>query len=924
MRAPFRCKVKLRSLVAVLPLQYYLSPASVGKPRAAAVVDALAELNPYVHVSALSGAALEESTVARFHVVVFTHARRSELLRWNHFCRTRSPSIVFLAGDVRGAAGFAFSDFGPAHTVRDPNGEPTRVAIVTEATTDAPGGVTIFTHDGKRHGFDEGDFVVFKEIEGSIGSVLNDGVPRRIASVKANSFVLAAEGGGTEGLEYRGGGIAEGFKVPRTVVHCSLAERVASPCPTQGDGAGAMLTPDLGKFGRSEQLHAAWAGLEAFREAHGGELPALHDAAHADEVAEAARAWAASVTGGQAGAAPGLLAPADVDAAVARGLSLRARAELPGLAAFFGGVIAQEVVKATGKYTPLNQWLYLDAFEALPPPAPPAEFAAAGNRYDNAIALLGRTLQARVADARVFVVGAGALGCEFLKAYALMGVGTGPAGRVVVTDMDRIEVSNLNRQFLFRAWNVGSPKSVTAAAAAAAMNPDFRVEALEVPVGEDTEDTFDDAFWSGLDVVTNALDNLKARQYVDGRCVWYGLPLLESGTLGTKANTQVVVPHVTESYSDSVDPPEESIPMCTLRNFPHAIEHTIEWARDLFAGSFANTVQDAAAFVASPAAWLATAAEETNLHSRRTKLEGVRATLRAAEHADWPMCVRTARELFHAHFYTSIKQLLHNFPPDYADPATGIKFWSGPKRPPTAAIFDPADPVHAAFVVHAAALAAANYGVALPPGYDSPAVLGPINASIVLPDFVPKAVKIKASETDDTVEGADDDRDAVAALTAELSALAASGSVAGAPRLTAAEFEKDDDTNHHIDFVTAAANLRARNYRIKEASRLEVKMTAGKIIPAIATTTCAVTGLVTLEFLKVLQKQVSTARCAMRRHDCLRTATATRLRLAAHIRCSALPLAANRVAAQLVRQSRGERVLHGRARRSEAHEEHPL
>jgi ubiquitin-activating enzyme E1 len=83
---------------------------------------------------------------------------------------------------------------------------------------------------------------------------------------------------------------------------------------------------------------------------------------------------------------------------------------------------------------------------------------------------------------------------------------------VQVTDMDRIEVSNLNRQFLFRSYNVGAPKSVTAAAAASAMNRDLKVEALEIPVGEDTEETFDDAFWEGLDIVTNALDNLRARQ----------------------------------------------------------------------------------------------------------------------------------------------------------------------------------------------------------------------------------------------------------------------------------------------------------------------------------------------------------------------------------------------------------------------------
>lgn len=63
---------------------------------------------------------------------------------------------------------------------------------------------------------------------------------------------------------------------------------------------------------------------------------------------------------------------------------------------------------------------------------------------------------------------------------------------------------------------------------------------------------------------------------MDRRCVFFQKPLLESGTLGTKANTQVVVPFLTESYSSSQDPPEKSIPSCTVKNFPNAIEHTIQ------------------------------------------------------------------------------------------------------------------------------------------------------------------------------------------------------------------------------------------------------------------------------------------------------------------------------------------------------------
>jgi ubiquitin-activating enzyme E1 len=136
-------------------------------------------------------------------------------------------------------------------------------------------------------------------------------------------------------------------------------------------------------------------------------------------------------------------------------------------------------------------------------------------RYDDQILVYGRGVQEKLTKLKAFMIGAGALGCEFVKAFALMGVGCSDEGRVTVTDNDHIEVSNLNRQFLFRKINIGESKSKTACKIAHDINNALNVDPYQLFVGNDTEHIFNDSFWESLSFVVNAVDNIEARKFVD-------------------------------------------------------------------------------------------------------------------------------------------------------------------------------------------------------------------------------------------------------------------------------------------------------------------------------------------------------------------------------------------------------------------------
>jgi hypothetical protein len=214
------------------------------------------------------------------------------------------------------------------------------------------------------------------------------------------------------------------------------------------------------------------------------------------------------------------------------------RGRCPATVSVVGALASQEVIKAvTGVHTPLSQMLFFESLDSLPE----EDDVPAGEDASNMQLVYGIKVASMLQRQRLFVVGAGAIGCELLKNLALMEAASGgetvervgglwatkglAGGGVVLADMDSIEKSNLNRQLLFRPQHIGESKAETAAVTARHINPSLKVWGVNAKVSLDSS-IFDHEFWTGTEIVLAALDNVDARRFVDSMCVRYGCCML--------------------------------------------------------------------------------------------------------------------------------------------------------------------------------------------------------------------------------------------------------------------------------------------------------------------------------------------------------------------------------------------------------------
>ena len=795
---------------------YYINESDVKeeKRRDEASLKELRKLNPHVNLSIMEGENIFKN-LKKYNVIVISEMMdENTLIKLDEECRNHH--IGFIYSCALGISGFIFSDFGENFIIKDFNGVENKFYMIQNITNEKQGLITIDDKIGINNEFNlfSNSMIILSDIKGM--EELNDEKPKEFIKIDKKSFYIKEDT--TQYNKYIKGGIVKQYKKPIINNYKSLKERIEIPFEEEN-----FINPiDSSKNNINPILFCGFMGVQKYYSKY-GKLPELNDFEESKKVIEISKEifnnikekyeeWTEDIK--------------EFNDKIVENISRWSKAEIIPICSIIGGMLAQEVVKFTGKYTPINQWIWFDFFETVSLLDENIERKLEGTRYDDLISIYGNEIQKKLENLNIFIIGAGANGCEFLKNFSLMGISCSK-GKITVTDNDLIEVSNLNRQFLYRKENIGNFKSKIACENAKKFNPNANVDYLQLMVSENTENIFNDDFWNKQDLIIFAVDSDEARNYIDNKCINNKLIGIDAGTLGTKGRVTLIVPDKTISLRERTQEKkiEVSIPMCTLHHFPNTINHCLEYAKIKFLEVTNESIKNLKDYLSQIENEFRDNNKEFLIEEINLFYDFIHLIISKNQNELLGFCVK----LYIKYFDNDIKKILFLYPKEQLN-EDGTLFWSGSKRIPHSISYDINNELCFMFVKNYTILLSKLFHVFI----DESKIKENLE-KIPLNNIIEK-IKLKEKKE---IESGIKQFDLNESIKKEINSI------------IPIEFDKEDDIQ--IRIIHSFANLRANNFEIENSSFIDSKLLLGKIVPSIPTSTSSVGGFVSIQLLNLIQ-----------------------------------------------------------------------
>ncbi|OMJ65825.1 hypothetical protein SteCoe_37567 [Stentor coeruleus] len=777
---------------------FCFSEENIGQKKSLVAVKYLKELHPFANVSAYDGE-LDENYIQLFTLVFASGIKLSEKIRINELCRKSTPQIGFIFSENYGVTGVGFVDFGDNFICNDPYENRQSLIQISSVSKESEAIVTCLS----QHFLETGDCVTFKNVQGM--TELNSFESVKVTVVNDFSFSIID----TSNFNiYETGGTVQKIVKPLNLKFDSLKDSLNNP-------RISYIYPDPTKPNRNIQIHLAFRAVAEFEELN-DRLPELLNEQDSESCFNIAQQMNLKNSGE--------FYVDTVDKELVSKTAKYSKSQISPFASIWGGIMSQEILKHTGKYRPAQQWIYLDFLDIIGPDPIIYE-----SRDKSQALILGEKANKILNSKEVFLIGAGATGCELLKQIVLMGV-----KKIIITDDDQIEISNLSRQFLYRQNDRGKNKSITAGSAAKKFNKNVEIISKTSRVSKDNLKEFDEIFWNTIDFTILAVDNFSARIFIDDLCVQHEKPIFECGTSGIRGSSTVVLPHQTISYNDIPQQVKEAPAACTLKSFPYTIGHCAQWSRNEFEFILNSSVSELNNFAKDIEEYKNTIVS-LDYYSAIEKLDCLSMGIELALCKNEQDIVNFVASRFEELFFYRIEDIIRNFPPDYTT-SKGAKFWVSPKRIPTAMPIDFNNQLCLDFIKS---------------GYKLIAEILGMEKIIDITKMLNYYSGIRANSHSLIItEDEEINNNAMGDVSIYIEHVIARGqNVDKGKMIKTIDFDKD--CNDHIDFVVACTNCRARNYFIAEGTWFDIKIIAGNIAPAISTTTSVITGLLGIEICRI-------------------------------------------------------------------------